>query len=307
MRSLGLSFLTLALVASSACTSDPAPPAAAAGTEGDDAGTEDGGSATGKDAGPTTPPVSDKVTVTTESVDVEGTSREYVLAVPKKLEAGKGYPLVLVFHGDGGTGPGMRQFHTFDAVSGEEAIVAYPTGIGAAWDISSPSATNKDIKFVEALVAAVSGTYDVDAARIFGTGYSSGGFLVNKIACRKTGFFRGIVSHAGGAPYEDQDPGASEWPNGFTKCAGQSGGVAALIMHGDGDGAVTPDSGDFNATYWASINGCQDTRSDTTPAPCQKHDGCPNDKPVLWCLVPGLGHTVWSNGAKEGWAFMKGL
>lgn len=292
--------VALGLVAG-ACT-DPPPPATTPG----DAGTTGDERVEEKDSG-AAPPVSDKVDVTTETIDVEGTAREYVLAVPKELERGRAYPLVLVFHGDGGTGPGMRTSHTFDVASGDEAIVAYPTGIDQGWDIQTPSATNRDIKLVEALVGALSKKYVVDESRIFGAGYSSGAFLVNKIACRKTGFFRGIVSHAGGAPHEEDDPDATQWPSGYTKCAGQTGGVAALIVHGDADTAVTPDSGDFSAVYWAALNGCQETRSDAAPAPCQTFDGCPTDKPVRWCLVPGLGHTVWEKGAAEGWAFMKSL
>jgi polyhydroxybutyrate depolymerase len=296
-----LAVITLALVA--ACSSDPP----AATKPGVDAGGTDAGTTPEEDGG-TPPVVSEKVNVKTETLDVEGTAREYVLAVPKTYDQEKAYPLVLVFHGDGGTGPGMRQFHTFDAASGDEAIVAYPTGINAGWDMDTPSATNRDMKFVDALVAKLSADYRIDAARLFGDGYSAGAFLINKIACRRTGFFRGIVSHAGGAPNEPSDPAATQWPgSGFTKCAGQTGGVAAMIVHGKDDGAVTFDSGDFSAVYWAALNGCSDNRSTTTPEPCLKYDGCPTDKPVLWCLIPGLGHSVWQNGAKEGWAWMKKL
>lgn len=295
------SILVLAVFASSACSSDPStsPPGATPAGDGDttaDDGEPKAGSQTG----------GAKVVVTTETLDVDGTSREFVLAVPKDIEA-RPYPLVLVFHGDGGSGPSMRKYHTFDAVTGTEALVAYPTGIDAGWDLQTPSATNRDIQFVEALVGSLAVKYDVDTSRVFGTGYSAGAFLINKIACRKTGFFRAIVSHAGGAPYEEADPGASQWPSGHTRCAGQTGGVAAMLVHGEADTAVTLDSGEFDATYWASLNGCQDTRSDTTPAPCKKHDGCPTNEPVLWCSIPGLGHVVWENGAKEGWAFMKAL
>lgn len=256
---------------------------------------------------PRTKPEPETPAVTTETLDVAGTPREYVLVVPGDRDAQKAYPLVLVFHPDGSSGPAMRSSYMFDAVTGNEAIVAYPTGINEGWDIQSPSAMNPDIEFVEKLVTVVSTRFKVDVARVFGTGLSSGAFLVNKIACRKTGFFRAIVSHAGGAPYEDIDPAASRWPSGLTKCAGQTGGIAALVVHGTNDDIVPPESGDFDAAYWASINGCQDLRSDTSPAPCQKYDGCPTGKPVHWCLIPGLGHAVWENGAKEGWAFMKAL
>ncbi len=249
-----------------------------------------------------------EMSVLTQTLDVDGVTRQYVLAGPAKPSTNKRYPLLLVFHGDGGNGPGMRAFHPLDSVTRGDAYVAYPSGRNQSWDLSSPSASNNDIRFVEALVATLKGRLPIEDSRVFGSGYSSGAFFINKVACRKTGFFRAIVSHAGGAPYEDQEPNASTWPQtGYTKCPGQTGGVAALVVHGTKDGTVTPDSGDFSATYWASLNGCQTTRSSVAPAPCLQHNGCPTDKPVRYCLVPGLGHTVWDRGADETWAFVKSL
>ena len=255
----------------------------------------------------TSPPASAKLTVTNETLDVEGTPRQYTLAVPNTLQA-RLYPLVLVFHGDGGDGPGMRSYHTLDAFSGDEAIVAYPTGINQGWNLYEPSSTNADMKFVDVLVAALSAKLKIDPKRVFGVGYSAGGYLINQIACRKNGFFRGIVVHAGGAPNEPQDPAAGTWPSGYTKCSGQleapSGGVATLAIHGEQD---APEGGEFVATYWASLNRCKETRSATTPQPCEQHDGCPTDKPVVWCKIPGLGHGVWPNGVAAGWTFIKSL
>ncbi|HVH42870.1 MAG TPA: hypothetical protein VM925_11025 [Labilithrix sp.] len=298
MRFLPLLTAVVVVVISACTSSDPAPAAKP---------TADGGVDAQQvvDAGKELPP--SLVNVTTETIAVEGVSREYLLAVPKTFDVERAYPLVLVFHGDGEDGARMRELYTFDAASGAEAIVAYPTGSDRTWNVQAPSATNRDIKLVDALVTALSSKFLIDRDRIFGTGFGSGAVLVNKIACRKTGFFRAIVSHAGGAPVENEDPESGIWPSGLTKCFGQDGGVAAMIVHGEDDDQVSPDDGDFNATYWGSINGCQESRVDSTPSPCQKYEGCPVDKPALWCLVPGLGHAVWEHGAKEGWAFMKGL
>ena len=47
--------------------------------------------------------------------------------------------------------------------------------------------------------------------------------------------------------------------------------------------------------------------SDTTPAPCQKHAACPTGEPVQFCLIPGLGHVVWDQGAVAEWDFFKAL
>jgi polyhydroxybutyrate depolymerase len=255
---------------------------------------------------PATPPA--ELSVQTQTLNVDGVSREYVFVGPAKPVANRRYPLFLVFHGDGGNGPGMRTFHPLDSATRADAFVAYPTGLNQSWDLSSPSASNKDIRFVEELVAALKARVPIDEARVFGSGYSSGAFFINKVACRKTGFFRAIISHAGGAPYEDQEPNATTWPGtGFTRCPGQTGGVTALVVHGTKDGTVTPDSGDFSATYWASLNGCQSSRSNVAPLPCLQHNGCPTDKPVRYCLIPGLGHTVWDRGADETWAFVKSL
>lgn len=302
MRHFVLSVAALAAIVLGACTTDPE------STADKQSGHQRADDGKRRDAGDgSSPEEEEKLSISTEYIDLEGTSREYVLAAPRTIVQGKTYPLVLVFHGDGGTGPGMQSSHRFEAFSGEEAIVAYPTGIGFGWDMQTPSATNGDIKFVEEIVAELSDRFPIDSSRVFGTGYSSGAFFINKIACRKTGFFRAIVSHAGGAPYEEQDPAASKWPNDFTKCAGQTGGVAAMVLHGQNDGVVTPDSGEFSAMYWASLNGCGDTRSSTEPSPCVKYDGCPSESPVLWCLIPDLSHLVWSDGAKVGWDFMRSL
>src|SRR5690606_37054568 len=123
-------------------------------------------------------------TVTNETLVVAGTTRAYALAVPSAYDPKREYPLVLVFHGDGGDGPGMRAAHTIDALSGDAAIVAYPTGLDGTWNLYEPSATNADMKFVDALVEALSSRHVVDARRIFGVGYSSGGYFINQVACR---------------------------------------------------------------------------------------------------------------------------
>src|SRR5688500_18537528 len=75
---------------------------------------------------PPPPPPPQKVDVTNETVTAMGFTRDYVLAVPKSYSAAKSYPLVLVFHGDGGDGPSMRSYVKFDDATGEDAVVAYP-------------------------------------------------------------------------------------------------------------------------------------------------------------------------------------
>jgi polyhydroxybutyrate depolymerase len=226
----------------------------------------------------------------------------YTLAVPKNYDAARKYPLIVVIHGDGGDGAGMRNYHPLDDETGSDAIVVYPTGNGHTWDQSTPFDSNPDQQYVEALINAMKAKYSID--RVFGVGWSSGGFLVNILACRRAGIFKAIVSHAGGQPYtEPKDV------NGYNICVGNPT-YPALITHGANDGTVDPSSGDYDAQFWAHYNGCdQDpaNRTDVAPSPCKTHASCPAGKPVTFCLIPGNGHGVWSQAIPTEWAFLKAL
>lgn len=256
------------------------------------------------DAGPDAP-ASPKVDVSVETETVFGNTRSFVLAKPRGYDPNKSYPLVLAFHGDGGDGPSMRAFFPFDAVSEDQAFVAYPSGKDAAWDLVTPSGTNEDIQFIATLISDLTGRLPIDASRIFAAGFSRGAFFVNQLACRASIPLRAIASHSGGAPFEPPENHPLSYPSGYVKCSANESSVATLVFHGDSDTTVLPNSGDFDAMYWAYVNGCQDTRVSTTPAPCQKYDGCPVDKQVMFCLIPGLPHFVWADAIKTSWEFFK--
>ena len=69
----------------------------------------------------------------------------------------------------------------------------------------------------EAAIADIEKGHPIDRSRLFATGYSSGGFLVNVLACQRPGMLRAIASNAGGAPYNQRE----KWPNGYPRCPGQ--------------------------------------------------------------------------------------
>ena len=234
------------------------------------------------------------------TIDVDGKSRRYLLVEPASLDAAKQYPLILVFHGDGGDAEGFHQGFPFEKASGTDAILAYPDGIGYSWDLES-TVDNRDVKFSAAIVEELAGRFSIDRTRLFATGYSSGGFLSNVIACQKNGMLRAIASNAGGAPYKQ----LQTWPNGYSKCPGQAA-IAMLALHGESDHGVTLSSGRFSAEYWAYINGCKTDEMETTGyKECHVFRGCPTGKAVGFCPVPGLGHWVWDHAAEASWTFFK--
>jgi polyhydroxybutyrate depolymerase len=210
------------------------------------------------------------------------------------------YPLVLVFHGDGGDASGFHEQWPFERASGKDAFVAYLDGIGRTWDLETTK-NNPDEIYAEAVVNEIASTHAVDLGRVFATGYSSGGFMANVLACHRPGFLRAIASNAGGAPFHQLE----SWSNGFPKCPGQQP-VAMLALHGGRDWTVSSDSGRFSAEYWAYVNGCKTEEMETTGyAECTTYRGCPTGKAVGNCFVPALAHWVWEESAHASWTFFQ--
>ncbi len=231
-------------------------------------------------------------------LDVDGAKRRYLLVEPRALVAAKRYPVVLVLHGDGGDGAGFHGGFPFESASGADAILAYPDGIGSTWDLES-TLDNHDVNFAGAIFDELTARFPVDRSRLYATGYSSGGFLANVIACQRSGLLRAIASNAGGAPYKQ----AQTWPNGYPKCPEQAP-TAMLALHGEDDFGVTLSSGRFSAEYWAYVNGCKTDVMETTGyEQCHVYRGCPSGKAVGFCPIPGLGHWVWDRAAEVTWSF----
>jgi poly(3-hydroxybutyrate) depolymerase len=104
-------------------------------------------------------------------------------------------PLLLAFHGGGGTGQGMEQTSGLSAVADQHGfLVVYPQGLRQGhgqyppgWDASGPADPDADGiddgLYVSDMVTAIQAAYCVDPARIWATGFSNGASLVGYLAC----------------------------------------------------------------------------------------------------------------------------
>ena len=114
-----------------------------------------------------------------------GTTRNYLLYVPSSYSATTPNPLILSFHGHGGS-PGAQESLTGFSTSSvnPDHIVAYPAGVDASWQ-GAPYASPgiDDIAFTTELLANLGTTLCVDASRRYATGHSNGGGFVGTLAC----------------------------------------------------------------------------------------------------------------------------
>ena len=122
-------------------------------------------------------------------------TRSYWLHVPASYRPGRPVPLVLAFHGAGGTGSGMQAQTRLSALADQRGfLVAYPQGLalpGSAgrvgWAASGPrdpaARGVDDGLFVSDLLTVIQAGYCVDPDRIAAAGFSNGAGLVGYLAC----------------------------------------------------------------------------------------------------------------------------
>jgi len=237
-----------------------------------------------------------------QTIDVAGTKRTYEMFVPDGYDGRKTYPLVFVFHGDGGTGANIRGSIKLEAESSGEAIFVYPDGLNKTWTIDKAPGLLRDTAFVEAVSADLGKGYCVDKARTFAVGFSRGAYFTNMLACVGKANLRAIVTHAGGGPFGLEGSGTT-FEGGKLVCPAPP--VAALQVQGEADQSVKLPEGQKARDHWQRVNGCQTTTKPMDPSPCVAYDGCAAERPEVWCQVPALQHRIWDQGAKVTWSFLK--
>lgn len=165
------------------------------------------------------------------NVTVDGVSRRAIV-FPSSTSAGEA-PLILAFHGHGGSALGFAQNAKLQE-AWPEALVVYPQGIPLptdvdpqglkpGWQRKPGEVGNRDLKFVDALLAKLREHYPVDNQHIFAVGFSNGAFFSYLLWVERPRIFAGFAPVAGLPRY----PGNPTAP----KPAAQIGGRADRLVH----------------------------------------------------------------------------
>lgn len=241
---------------------------------------------------------------TTAVVTVGGVSRTFRVHVPPGYRAEAPAPVVLMFHGGGGSGEQLQTASSkMDPVADREGfITVYPDGSGLIKTWNAGKCCGKaaeddidDAAFVNALLDDLEAKLCVDKRRIYASGMSNGAMLSHRLGCELSERFAAIAPVAGTI--------------GVAACAPTSR-VAVMHVHGTEDANVPYEGGigcgpsegvDFTSVVdtmagWATRNGCTTTtkpylqQGDGT---CTAYEGC--GRPVVLCSVAGKGHS-WPGG-----------
>ena len=241
------------------------------------------------------------------SIKVGELTRNYLLHIPPSLDKVKQVPLLLVFHGGGGTPESMIGYARFDDLADKHGfLVAYPAGTDHHWNDGRPAAPKTDdVAFVRAVIAELSASYKVDPHRIYATGISNGGIFSQRLACDMAGTLAAVAAVAGTMP---DDYAASCKP---------AAPISVLMIHGTEDPLVPFSGGTVRSgmlgvggkvwsvpdtvKFWVGQNHCGDKPKTTQYADNDPNDGtrireddysgCRSNTAVTLYTVNGGGHT----------------
>lgn len=258
---------------------------------------------------PVQPGMTAKQTIAVNPTTNEGYStREYWIHVPQGYSPSRPTPLVLVFHGGGGTAIGMEAATGWSAFADtHNLLVVYPQGLPysalgqgfTTWAATGPLDTFvngvDDLLFVSNLLDALQRLYCVAPQRIYATGFSAGGAMTAFLTCGLTGRIAAFAPMSGDA-YQFKGGCFPQHP------------TSILEFHGSADhgeqyaGFPAREDPDWRRmgvlewlTAWAQRDGCaaRPTRFfDQSPAIGEQWPGCKHGFMIAHYLVMGLGHTM---------------
>jgi polyhydroxybutyrate depolymerase len=230
----------------------------------------------------------------------DGRERTYSLYVPATLLDDHPVPLLVAFHGGGGSGSQFARASGFDAIADEEGfLVVFPDGATGTWNAGGCCGVAEregvdDVAFVRRLIEEIAADHDVDADRVYVAGHSNGAMLAYRLACELGDVVAAAGAQSGGLEVD--------------RCA-PARPVSLIHLHGTADprvpygGGVGPDSrvgNDFrsapeSAGIVAAADGCD-------PDPAEAAD--PDNGAVrttTWSCPDAAVELVTVEGAGHGW------
>jgi polyhydroxybutyrate depolymerase len=219
-----------------------------------------------------------------DEIESGGQTRQYLLHVPAAYTPEQQAALVLVFHGAGISAERFTDYSRFSNVADREGfLIVYPQGQGSKdepfWD---PSPGSQDVQFTNDLIDHLQRRCSVDPNRVYASGHSNGGGMVNRLACELADRIAAI------------GPVSGAYHSG--KCS-PSRPVPVFAIHGTADNIVSYAGISDWISAWAQRNGCDpepvDVMHNVLISERQWHS-CDEGADVILYTIQDLGHD-WTH------------
>ena len=197
------------------------------------------------------------------SIIHDNLQRDYIIHIPSGYNVNDPIPLVLCFHGYGGSANSIMSYSSFNNISDTAGfIVIYPQGTllqgNSHWNVGGwTSGSNvDDVGFINSLLDSLSNQYNIDNTRVYSTGMSNGGYMSFLLACQLSDRIAAIASVTGSMTIQTYNSCNPQHP------------TPILQMHGTYD-QIVPYLGNPSWTksidnvleYWVDYNNCKPSPS----------------------------------------------
>lgn len=251
-------------------------------------------------------PTGAKPTDGKKTITVGTASRSYYLHIPTAYDGSKPAPLVVDFHGLGGSGTSEASSNPYRAVVDPEGVVsAYPDGVngtnGTGWNLGPCCTTADDVGFAKALVQDVAKVACIDPKRVYAVGFSLGGGMAHVIGCKAADVFAAVSPAAADLTKDNVDTCKPARP------------ITVFTFRGTADTAVPYAGGTIStltnigaqATFqqWAKIDECTGSPSASDSNGCSTYSSCAGGVQVTLCTKQGGGHDPGT--ASVSWPVLK--
>lgn len=233
-----------------------------------------------------------------------GETRRYVVVTPDGISGPA--PVVIALHGAAQTPESFRAYFGLDAAAARHGFVAvYPEGEGRTWNDGRPAAMRlkmmlrpgDDVAFLVALARRLAADGIADPNRIYLTGISNGGFMVQRMACEHTELFAAYSAIMSTAPANYKEECRPSKPIPIQFIHGTADSVIGYSGFWTPLGATlsAPDS----ARLYAALDGCGPATSrdlpdlapdDGTTAVVRRWEGCRDGAVVELITIERGGH-----------------
>ena len=177
-----------------------------------------------------------------DEIESGGQAREYLLHVPVTYKPEEPAALVMVFHGAGIGAERFVSYTRFSTVADREGfLIVYPQGLGEK-PVWNPAPESRDVQFISDLIDHLQRRCRVDPNRVYASGHSNGGSMVDRLACELADRIAAVGPVSGA--YRSSGECSPSRP------------VPVFAIHGTAD-SIVPYEGIPEWTFaWAQRNGC---------------------------------------------------
>jgi polyhydroxybutyrate depolymerase len=247
-----------------------------------------------------------------QSIDVGGVERRYLVHEPAGWDHKQALPVLLFFHGGGGTAGGNDKLaHIVGFCDRNHILLVCPEGLKRHWNDGRKIKrvdNFDDVGFIDRMIVQITSRWHVDKSRIYATGISNGGFFSQYLAIMLP---QKIAAVASVAATLSQDVYSSAKPTHAVPIMFILGTEDPLVPFQGGEIKIGPIhrgkvvSAVDAVSFWVRVNGCQATpvitelprvaRRDPTAVAREEYKPDKTSADVLLYVVTGGGHT-WPGG-----------